>query len=188
VVFSKVAARKLQLLEVLQMCSDKKAPLIIENKEPLLGLDVGEIRVGSALYLKSDLAPRPHATFNRAKGEAEKELISLLERHSIRYVVAGYPLSESGAATPQCEKIASFLRRLKKRSNCEIFLVDEYLTSQEAIELTGGQLGKSLKSQIASRKKGIIDKVSASLILQRFLIEQRNGQEVWRFGLDSPQP
>ena len=129
----------------------------------ILGLDIGDVRVGVALSDASGTLATPFATFERGGGAAESEILALISREGITTVVAGLPLSEAGAETEQSSKIRSFCRRLERRAKIEITLVDEYLSTVEAWEI----VAESKKSR--SHKKGKIDAVSAALILQTYL-------------------
>ena len=132
-----------------------------------LGLDVGDVRVGVALSDPSALIASPLDTFLRAKGHAEQEVIKLINARAIKTVVVGLPLDEAGNSTKQGEKIKNFCRRLQKRVSVEIVFVDEYCSSIEAESHI--KLYKKRKQQ----GKGVIDQISASIILQSYLDTKR---------------
>lgn len=107
----------------------------------------------------------PHATFQRANGQAEKELLELISVKGITKVIAGLPLSEDGSRNEQCEKIERFCRRLSRRAPIEVVFVDELLSTAEAKQ----RLGLAGGAERIAREKGVIDAVSASILLQTFL-------------------
>lgn len=134
----------------------------------LLGIDVGEKRVGVALSNESETIASPLAAFSRAKAGAEKEIKELIQKHGVRTVVAGLPLSADGQRTDQCEDVENFCRRLLKRNDIEIMYMDEYLSSEEAKE----RLGLGGNPSKKEREKGLVDAMSASIILQNFINER----------------
>jgi len=135
----------------------------------ILALDVGEKRVGLALSDEAEKTALPLGAYPVAKGQAEKRIIELIQERGIDLIVAGLPLDENNAATPQCVKIQNFCRRLQRRSPLKIQFVDEYCSSHEAQE----RLHSVNRKGSAARRREVIDAVSASVILQTFL-DSRN--------------
>lgn len=138
----------------------------------LLGLDIGDKQVGTALADSSVGIALPHQTFNRAKGDAERRILGLLSERGIATVIAGLPLSEYGEESEQCEKIRNFCRRLQKRAAFTLEYVDEHLTSFQAEQ----QLEAARIPLRRAKKAGQTDALSASIILQSYLDSQRPGK------------
>jgi putative Holliday junction resolvase len=135
----------------------------------LLGLDVGDKRVGVALSDGTTVVSI--GTFNRAQGEAESKIIQLVGERKVDIIVSGLPLSENGEKNSQCQKVENFCRRLMKRLHgVELAFVDEYLTSVEAEQ----QL-KSTKSGRSRGDKATIDALSAVIILQDYVHGRKPG-------------
>ena len=109
-------------------------------------------------------------TYARTGGVAEREILALIEKHSIRLLIVGLPLSDDGKKNEQCLRVENFCRRLKKRVEVAIEYVDEYASTYEAHE----KLGLSGSSVQAARKSGRIDAASAALILQAYLDSHRS--------------
>jgi putative Holliday junction resolvase len=122
----------------------------------ILGLDVGDKRVGVAVARRPSLIPTQLCTLPRK--EAEKEILRIVKEEGVDTIVIGVPLSESNSDTEQALSIRRFAARLFKRSHVKIEFVDEYNSSAEA--------GERLK--IAG---GSIDAISAQIILERYLNE-----------------
>ena len=131
----------------------------------ILGLDVGDQRVGVAIGSADTGVVTPHGAFLREAGEAERKVISLVKERAPGIVVVGIPLSENDELNEQCLKIAKFCRRLRNRITATIGYVDEYASSEEASTLISLHDGKSTKR----RDKGVIDALSAMIIVRRFL-------------------
>jgi putative Holliday junction resolvase len=136
--------------------------------ERILGLDVGDKRVGVALSDPSGRYTSSLPTLLRAGGKAEDEILRLIELHGVKIVVVGLPLGAGGEKNEQCLKIENFCRRLLKRALVAVVYVDEHLTSEEAKE----------RLQAMGRRdfsKGDVDAMSASLILQSYLDQNKTG-------------
>lgn len=131
----------------------------------IIGLDIGDKRVGVAIAQEGAIVARPYVTYNRAQGEAEREILKLLHLESVSLIIAGLPLNQSDEMTLQGERTVNFCERLKKRSKVGIIYEDEYLSSREAQEVLGA-------SGRGRRRKAEIDQISAAIILQRYLDRQ----------------
>ena len=137
----------------------------------IIGLDVGDARVGIALGDDTVRTASPFKTVSRGNGAAEREILELIQSQAAQKLVVGLPLSEDGAANAQCEKVKAFCRRIERRSSVKIHYVDEYLSSVEAEEKLKDSRPRLKKTQKIRSKyeKGLIDAVAASIILQSFL-------------------
>jgi putative holliday junction resolvase len=120
----------------------------------LLGLDVGDVRVGVAWTDPAGLIVEPLGVFQRAGGAAEGKIVALISEHRIERVVAGLPLSEHNEETEQSQKIRRFMRRVARRAPVQVAYVDEYMTSREAEGLATAHPS---------------DAVAAALILESYL-------------------
>lgn len=136
----------------------------------LLGLDVGDKRVGTAIIDKSTGRARAFKTFDRANYAAEKAIIELIAEHQVKTLIVGLPLGAQLQETPQALKVKNFCRRLLKRVVIDIIYVDEYLTSEEAADKLGIR-GK--KMAMTARRRGDIDSMSAAIILEKYLKAQQ---------------
>lgn len=130
-----------------------------------LGLDIGQKRVGMALYHPGQGAIVPLPTRDRAGKRAEQEVGKLIEKHAVSLIVVGVPLSAQDQQTEQATDIAAFVHRLSRRCEVPIDQCDEFLSSEEAKEL----LGITGNPSREVREAGVIDTVAACVILQRFL-------------------
>ena len=140
----------------------------------ILGLDIGDSRVGVASCEDSSGIATPLITLERANGAAEKELLRLIAVHSVKVLVAGLPLSEDGTRSPQCESVEKFCRRISKRVAVEVRFIDEYSSTAEAEErFRESRVGRSRKKSAQERHKGVIDALAAAIILQSYLDAQK---------------
>ena len=142
----------------------------------IIGLDIGDKRVGVALGSREAGLASPYGVFPRADNRAEREIIKLAGELGCRLVVAGLPLDENGRRTPQCEGVERFCRRLVRRLDLKLVFVDEYLSSCEAGLLTEHR-GPRRRRGSGNRAK-TLDAEAAAVILQSFLDEE--GRKVAR--------
>ena len=131
----------------------------------ILGLDVGDKRVGVAISDDDRNNAKPLATYNRANYQAEKQLIDIITQYAIDTIVVGLPLSEDNKPTEQSEKIQNFCRRLQRRVKINIIYIDEYMSSFFAKQ----RLGITGSADRKTRKAGEIDANAAAIILQDYL-------------------
>lgn len=138
----------------------------------ILGLDVGERRIGVALSDASGrlatalttIAATPH-------GQALAQLARLSAKYAVCEIVVGLPLTLRGEIGPQAALVQRFAASLEQALQLPIHLVDERLTSAAAEQLLR-DLG--LKPE---KRKQQIDQVAAALILQDFLDQRRETDE-----------
>lgn len=133
----------------------------------IIGIDVGDVRVGVALATLSDSVVVPYDCFLRANGEAEERILTLAKERGVQTLVIGLPLNEDGTENEQCQKVRNFCRRIERRAALSIQFVDEYGTSCEAAEKLAQ--ARSSGKRLGGAEKGRIDALSAALILQSYI-------------------
>jgi putative Holliday junction resolvase len=131
----------------------------------ILGLDLGEKRIGAALADEDILIANAFDVIECNGKEIEK-IIEIVNQYGVCKIIYGMPLKMDGSLSPKGEKIISIIEKLKEKINIEFIPWDERLTSKEAENF--------LLSANLSRKKRkkIIDKLSAQIILQSYLDSQ----------------
>ena len=133
-----------------------------------LALDVGERRIGVALSDETATLASGLETVTRTGGRRDFAAIAdLVSRHRPEAVIVGLPLNMDGSAGAQAEKVRTFVEGLKRRVSVPFVERDERLTTVEANEILR-------KSGVAWAQRGaLLDKVSATVILQEFLDERK---------------
>jgi putative Holliday junction resolvase len=136
----------------------------------LLGLDVGDVRIGVALSDPLGFTAQRLTLIEREGLAQDVEAVRLLaEQHGVQTVVVGLPLTMRGEQGPQARKVAAFAEALRKRLAVPVQLVDERLTTVQgsrALQETGTR---------GRKRKAVIDQVAAQLILQQFLDTAHRG-------------
>jgi len=145
----------------------------------VLGLDIGDRRIGVALSDPLGLTAQPMFTLTRTRLRDDlRSLVRLIRKHSVTEIVAGNPIHLSGDQSSQAIKATAFVDALKdalqdankSETPIPIHLWDERLTTTEAHRhLTASGLPPSAH-------KAVVDQVAAVLILQAWLDSQPNSQ------------
>jgi putative Holliday junction resolvase len=133
-----------------------------------MALDVGTKRIGVAVADPSESFALPVAVLERTNLRADLERIADLARdYEAGEIVVGDPLRLSGERGPAAVQIDRFVEQLGKRFTGPIHRVDERLTTAQA--------QKALIAADVSRakRKTIVDKMAAALILETFLARRR---------------
>lgn len=125
----------------------------------LLGVDVGERRIGLALADEAIRIAVPYDTIE-ADGNEVAVMFEIIEREHISKLIVGYPRNQSGEPTKQTAYVERFIAQFSD-SDATLVYQDESLTSVLAEE--------RLQSYGKPYKKGDIDAVAASIILQDYL-------------------
>ena len=134
----------------------------------ILGLDVGDVRIGAAISDELGFAAHPLCTITRKNRKTDLAVIcDLINTHQVDAVVIGLPLMLSGEIGIQAEKVQKFANRLKQEARIPIHLRDERLTTVEADDILR-EVGKPRK-----KRRQVIDQVAAVVILNEYLNDVR---------------
>jgi len=126
----------------------------------LLGLDVGEKRIGVARVSMLARLPQPLDTLNN-DDQFTNRLNQLIDSYQIDSLIVGLPRNLNGEETKQSTYVRDFCENKLKSLDLQIFFQDETLSSHEA-ELR-------LNSVKKHYKKSDIDSVAAVVILEDYL-------------------
>ena len=130
----------------------------------ILGLDIGEARIGVALCDPSELLASPVTAIERTNESSDlDELIRLVREHDAGEIVVGLPLSLSGSMGDQAHRTRGFADRLSKHVPIPVKMVDERLSTVQAERM----LRES--GVEPSRDRGRADAAAAAIILQSYL-------------------
>ena len=138
----------------------------------ILGLDVGDRRIGIAISDELGITSRGLLTLKRTniKSDTDK-ILNIFRENNCSAVIIGLPLNLSGEDSLQTKKVRFFAEKLLNKflSNSmgwvRVELFDERYSTIDAEE-TLDEMGVS-----ESRKKQIIDQQAAAVILDAWLLE-----------------
>lgn len=130
----------------------------------ILAIDYGQKRIGVAVTDPLQMIASPLTTL--PVSEFEAFLSDYFNANEVDSVVIGYPTMMNNQPSDSVKYIDPFIKRIKKLyPEKPLHLVDERFTSKMALRamIDGGMKKKD------RRDKGMVDKISAAIILQSFL-------------------
>jgi putative Holliday junction resolvase len=129
-----------------------------------IGLDLGAKRIGVAVSDALGLTAQPHGTLDRHGGVRDLQAIAaLVATHQASLVVLGLPLDPEGGEGKAARAARAFADKLRLALTIPVELIDESFSTVEAEEvLLAADLSRA-------RRKQVVDKVAAAVILQRWL-------------------
>ena len=129
----------------------------------ILGIDVGEARIGLAISDDLGMLAHPLETVHVKEGGAIQRVADVVKRDKIETVVIGLPRNMNGTYGPAAEKVRAFAASLQKLAPCTVKYWDERLTTVAA-QKSLHEAGRNTKNS-----RAVIDQVAAQLILQGYL-------------------
>jgi len=130
----------------------------------VLGVDVGERRLGVALSDPAGVVAHPLVTLRRQSWRRDLKILrELVERHKVERVVVGLPLRMDGTVGTSAKSALQFAERLRRALEVSVELWDERFTTLQA-ERALRESGTP-----PSRRRDLLNRVAAALILQSYL-------------------
>lgn len=130
----------------------------------VLGIDFGLKRVGVAVgdTATSMAFPRPLVQ-RTTRQKLFDDLAAIIQEESVEHIVVGLPLAMDGSDTETTRQARNFAESLARRTDADVVLHDERLSSAEAEE--------RLKEAglCAKKRKTKLDSQAATVILQSWL-------------------
>lgn len=135
-----------------------------------IGLDVGDKTIGVAISDLSATIAQGLTTIKRSSNKKDFERIKqIINEYEVGMIVVGLPKNMNGTLGPQGQKVLKFVENLKGATNIPVILWDERLTTVQAERVL---IEKADISR--AKRKEVIDKLAAVLILQNYLDSQKN--------------
>jgi putative Holliday junction resolvase len=133
-------------------------------KQRILGLDVGDKRIGVAISDPLGITAGGLETLQRVNMEQDvNKIAQLAQRHDVVQIVVGLPLNMDGSSGSQAEKVKAFGRKLTRATNLAVVYEDERLTTISAIRTL------TIQGIKTGNKRDLVDRQAAAIILQKFL-------------------
>lgn len=129
----------------------------------VLGLDLGDVRIGVAISDERRRLAVPLGTVHTGAPADLKAIASLVREHGVTLVVVGHPLLLSGEAGVRARHAEAFADALRGFLGIEVVLHDERLTTVEA--------DRALRAAGAGgrRRRRVVDRSAATILLQAYL-------------------
>jgi putative Holliday junction resolvase len=133
----------------------------------ILGLDVGSKTIGVAVSDELSLTAQGLTTLKRKVLKQDiKQLLKVIEENGVEKVVVGLPKNMNGSLGPSAEMVISLIGELKKFIDLPVVTWDERLSTVAAQRVL-------LEADMSRKKrKRVVDKVAAIIILQGYLDSQ----------------
>ena len=139
-----------------------------KNLMRILGLDVGTHTLGIAVSDELGLTAQGLKTLRRKSMEEDlQEIAAIISQFEINKIVVGLPKNMNGTLGKQAEIVLKWMEVLKDKTQLPVVTWDERLSTVGASRVL-------LEADLSRRKrKKVIDKLAAVLILQGYLDQSR---------------
>lgn len=135
-----------------------------DSKLRVLAIDYGTKRVGIALSDPMCLFPSITDTLGNDKNLINNLLQIIIEKN-VGQIIIGYPDYEEQKTNELTSEILKLKKMLEMRSNLNIQLWDEHMTSK----IAAARVFESTPKKNKRRNKSLIDAQSAAVILEEYL-------------------
>jgi putative Holliday junction resolvase len=134
----------------------------------VLGIDLGSRRIGVAVSDGLGLTAQPRTTLARHGGMRDIDAIAAAVKEAdADRIVLGLPLDCEGQEGPAAQRARVFGDKLHAALHLPVELIDESFSTVEAEAVL-------LAADVSrARRKQVVDKMAAAVILQRWLDAQR---------------
>lgn len=136
----------------------------------VMALDVGSKRIGVAVADPTGSFALPLTAIERTNLKADIDrIVGLAQEYGATELVVGDPVTLSGDRGLAAEKIDRFVVQLERAFSGRIARIDERLTTAQATKtLIAADVSRS-------KRKSVVDKMAAALILETYLARRRSG-------------
>ncbi len=135
----------------------------------ILGVDFGDKRTGLALSDPSRMIAGGIGCVSPGGIEKTADAVAqAAAENSVSAVVVGLPVNMDGTEGSRAERCRKFAGLLEKRLDIPVVMYDERMTTMTAARYLNETNTRG------NKRKGIIDTLSAQIILQNFLDRLRN--------------
>lgn len=139
----------------------------------LLGVDVGQRRIGLAISDASGTLARPLTTLTVSGNDGVERVATEVarlarEEDGLATIVVGLPARLDGSPTTESSRVGAFIRDLQARTSIPVVGEDERLTSREA------ESRLAVREKDWKKRKERLDAAAAAIILQDYLDRKRS--------------
>ena len=134
----------------------------------VLAIDYGKKRIGLAHTDEEKIIASPLDTV------LTKDIFNYLtiyfDKEDVECVVVGNPKTLQNRPALISDSIKLFVKQIEKKYNITVYMIDERFTSKIAVK----SLVESNMKKNKRKDKSMVDKISATIILQSFLDRAKN--------------
>ena len=134
------------------------------EKMRIMGLDIGSSTIGIAISDELGMTAQGLKTIRRKLMEEDlKEITMVIDQYQIEKIVVGLPKNMDGTFGKQAEMVFQWIKASKEKIHLPMVTWDERLSTVGASKIL-------LEADLSRKKrKKVIDKLAAVLILQGYL-------------------
>lgn len=130
----------------------------------IMCLDYGDVRIGIAFSDLLQTIASPYDTYTRRELNQDIQFFKdLAIKQEVEKIIIGLPYNMDGTVGERIEVTKKFGERLSNELKLPVEYVDERLSSVEAEDILAEAKVPAIK------RKGLIDKIAAGIILQSYL-------------------
>ena len=130
----------------------------------ILSVDYGDARTGIAVCDRMQMLASPVTVINQSyEPKLIVEIKALAEKHGAEKIVVGLPKNMDGTEGERAQKCKVFAEKLGEETGVETVMWDERLTTVSA------HRALNVTNVTGKKRKGIVDAVSAVMILEDYL-------------------
>lgn len=138
----------------------------------ILGLDVGDRRVGVAISDPTEIIASPLTVITRDNDSAAiSAIVQLVSQYDVKRIVVGLPYSLDGSIGHQANKVKDFVQKLSQSTSTGIELWDERWSTIAAESMLSEAGNKN------ARERSRRDDAAAAYILQGYLDSLKVGDQ-----------
>jgi putative Holliday junction resolvase len=133
-----------------------------------MGLDIGSRTIGVAISDELEITAQGLKTIKRKSMEEDfTEIKTIISEYEIKKIIVGLPTNMDGTRGKVAESVFQWIQAFKEKVTLPVVTWDERLTTVQASKIL-------LEADLSRRKrKRVIDKLAAVLILQGYLDHSR---------------
>jgi putative holliday junction resolvase len=135
----------------------------------ILALDVGQKRIGVAVSDPLGITAQGAGVITRKNIDEDiNEVRKYVDEYKAGSIVVGMPINMDGTKGDSAKKVTEFVEAVSSGLNIPVATYDERLSTKESEKFL-------ISSDVSRRKrKGVIDKIAAQLILESYLERLKN--------------
>ena len=134
----------------------------------ILSVDYGDARTGIAVCDRMQMLASPVTVIHQSyEPKVISEIKAIAEKQGAQRIVVGLPKNMDGSQGERAQKCSAFAERLQQETGIETVMWDERLTTVSA------HRALNVTNVTGKKRKGIVDAVSAVMILEDYLAAQK---------------
>ena len=142
---------------------DEHAPGVGGSSGRVLGLDLGQSRIGVAISDPERRLAVPFGTIRTGAPEDLKAVAAIVREQQVSAIVVGHPLSMSGRAGEAADHAEKFAEALRRFLGLPVHLHDERLSTVQA------ERDLAARGLRGRERREVVDQTAAMVILQAYL-------------------